>query len=244
MNLPALQTARLARRGLPERVLIRWAIGFRRLVILALTLAVAGGIASAQDTPKPTTPAPAPQEQAKDKPAPVVLDPATVAKLRETTFDAAREGNVKTLEEYFKTGQPVDISNSRGDSLLILACYHGHDDAVRVILEQAKTPINARNKMGFTALTGAAYKGYIGIVRQLAAKKADLNLSNERGQTPLMFAAMFGRTEVVKYLIEQKVDIKAKDSAGKTARDLARLQGSTDAEKILEAAENPKPPVE
>ena len=185
----------------------------------------------------PTTPA---QEPA---PAPAPLDPASVAKLRAGAFEAARVGDVKTLAAYFKTGQPAEIISPRGDSLLILACYHGHDDAVKLILDQPKTPINARNKLGFTALTGAAYKGYIGIVQQLAAKGADLNLANQRGQTPLMFAAMFGRTEVVRWLVEHHVDLQAKDAAGKTARDLARLQGKTDAETILEAAEKAAPPV-
>ena len=233
-----------------------WLVALVRLVlssirpsrpVVGVLVLLAAATASAQDAPKPGTPAPtpAPKEAPQDtKPAPVVLDPATVAKLREITFDAAREGDVKTLEEYFKTGQPAEITNNRGDSLLILACYHGHDDAVRVILEQPKTPIDARNKMGFTALTGASYKGYVGIVKQLAAKKADLNSANEKGQTALMYAAMFGRTEVVKFLVEQKADIRARDSGGKTALDLARSQGAADAAKVLEAAMQPKPPVE
>ncbi len=165
-----------------------------------------------------------------------------MAKLREVAFEAAREGDTKTLDEYFKAGQPADILNTRGDSLLILACYYGHDAAVKAILAQPKAPINARNKMGFTALTGASYKGYLGIVKQLAAQKADLNSANEKGQTALMFAAMFGRTEVVRYLIEQKVDVKAKDEAGKTARDLAQFQGAAEVVKLLLAAE--QPPVE
>ncbi len=206
---------------------------------LAYVLAIHAGTALAQD---PANPAPAPAPQDQSKPKPVVLDPATLAKLRKVAFEAAREGDTKTLDEYFQAGQPADIRNTRGDSLLILACYYGHDDAVKTLLAQHKTLINTRNKMGFTALTGAAYKGYIGIVKQLAAKKADLDVANERGQTPLMFAAMFGRTEVVRYLIDQKVNLQAKDDAGKTARDLAQSQGNTEMAKILLDAE--KPPVE
>ena len=202
-------------------------------LLAALILAASAPISQAQDSPKPAETAPDPES----KPKPVVLDPATLAKLREVAFDAAREGDSKTLDEYFKAGQPADILNNRGDSLLILACYHGQDDAVKLILAQSKPAINAKNKMGFTALTGAAFKGYLGIIKQLAAKKADLNAANDKGQTPLMFAAMFGRTEVVRYLVEQKVNVRAKDSQGKTARDLAKQQDNPEVEKILLDAE-------
>ena len=208
---------------------------FLAFLLIVACSPMARNVGATEDPPKP---APAPSS----KPAPVVLDPATVAKLREIAFEAAREGDAKTLTEYFKAGQPAEIVDNRGDSLLILAAYHGHDDAVKAILSQPKTPIDAKNKMGFTALTGASYKGYVGIVKQLAAKKADLNAANDRGQTPLMFAALFGRTEVVRYLVERKVNLSAKDDAGKTARDLAASQGNTEVVKILEAAE--KPPVE
>ncbi len=206
----------------------------RSLFAIALIAAglLPGSRVGANDDPPKPAPAPSPQPKSK----PVVLDPATLAKLREVAFDAAREGDLKTLAEYFKAGQPADIVNNRGDTLLILASYHGHDDAVKAILDQPKAPLDARNKMGFTALTGAAYKGYLGIVKQLVAKKADLNASNARKQTPLMFAAMFGRAEVVCYLVDRKVDLKAKDDAGKTALDLARFQGNDEVIKILEAA--------
>lgn len=242
MNHPPFEALLMTDHRSRKNSLIQFAIGNLRLAVFPLCLlliAVAPSVQAFQEPPKP-----APQDQGKEKPArkPVVLDPATVAKLREVAFEAAREGDAKTLDEYFQAGQPADIRNTRGDSLLILACYYGHDDAVKTLLAQPKTPINTRSKMGFTALTGAAYKGYIGIVKQLAAKKADLDVANERGQTPLMFAAIFGRTEVVRYLIDQKVNLQAKDDGGKTARDLAQSQGNTEMAKILLDAE--KPPVE
>ncbi len=177
------------------------------------------------------------------KPAPIVLDEANLAKLREVAFEAAREGDVKALSAYFEIGQPVDVANKRGDTLLILAAYHGHEDAVRVILARPKVPVDARNKMGFTATTGAAYKGYVGIVKMLAEKGADLNAANDRGQTPLMFAALFGRVEVVRFLVKSKVDLGKRDERGRTALSLARDQGKRNAAVIalLEEAEKARP---
>lgn len=202
----------------------------RPIAALLFTLAMAP-TTSGQDQPAPI------------KPGAVVLDEPTLAKLREVAFAAAREGDVKTLSAYFEANQPADIVNARGDSLLILAAYHGHDEAVRAILAQKKVAIDAKNKMGFTALAGVAFKGYLGIAKQLVEKGAAVDAANDRGQTPLMFAAMFGRAEVVKFLIASKVDVTKKDDQGKTALALALAQGEGNAEvaRLLREAESHKP---
>ena len=181
-----------------------------------------------------------PATRPPETPRPVVLDEATRAKLREIAFQAAREGDSKTLSAYFEAGLPADIVNDRGDTLLILASYHTHLDAVKLILDQPKTPIEAKNKMGFTALTGAAYRGNLPIVKQLAAKGARLDTSNDRGQTPLMFAALFGRTEVVAFLVRNKVDLHRQDSQGRTALALAEQQDRKDVVALLLEAVKPK----
>ena len=50
------------------------------------------------------------------KPAPVPLDDATRAKLKEVAFQAAREGDTATLKEYFAAGFPADQTNARADT--------------------------------------------------------------------------------------------------------------------------------
>ena len=147
------------------------------------------------------------------------------------------------MNAYFAAKQPVDILDARGDTLLILAAYHGRDEAVRSILEQKDVQIDARNRMGFTALTGAAFKGHLEVARQLVAKGADVNAANGQGQTPLMFAAMFGRAEVAKFLVESKADVDRKDAQGRTALMLAQGQGETHAAvvQILRDAGSRKP---
>lgn len=46
-------------------------------------------------------------------------------------FDLARSGDTGLLTEAIDAGIPVNLTNSAGDSLLILAAYHGHPDTVR-----------------------------------------------------------------------------------------------------------------
>ncbi|MBP3953900.1 ankyrin repeat domain-containing protein [Gemmata sp. G18] len=177
----------------------------------------------------PGAPAPPPA-------APVVLDDATRAKLKEVAFRAAREGDAKTLKEYFAAGFAADEANSRSDTLLILATYYGHADAVEVILKQPKVGLGHRNKMGFTALDGAAFKGTVPLAKLLVAAGADVNGASDAGKTPLMLAALTGRTEMVEYLLGAGAKPGAADTAGNTPLSLARTQGAKEVVKLLEGA--------
>ncbi|WP_286973532.1 ankyrin repeat domain-containing protein, partial [Pseudomonas sp.] len=53
------------------------------------------------------------------------LDDQTLA-FAERVFDLARHGETQTLAEMLAQGLPVNLRNHKGDSLLMLACYHGH----------------------------------------------------------------------------------------------------------------------
>ena len=41
-------------------------------------------------------------------------------------FQAAREGNTELLGSYLAAGAPAALTNAAGDSLVMLAAYHGH----------------------------------------------------------------------------------------------------------------------
>ena len=167
---------------------------------------------------------------------PVVVDVDTKAKLQVIAFQAVRDGDTKTLTEYFAAGFSVNDANPRGDTLLCVAAYNGQPDVVALILKQPGVKIEARNKMGLTALAAAAFKGDVAIAKLLVKHKADANAANESGQTPLMFAALTGRTEMVKYLLEAGADPAAMDKSKNTASSLARGQGAKELAESIEAA--------
>lgn len=173
-------------------------------------------------------------------PQPIKVDEATRAKLKEIAFQAAREGDAKTLTEYFAAGFPADETNARNDTLLILAVYHGHADAVEVILKQKKPGLTHRNKMGFTALDGAAFKGSVPLAKVLVKAGADVNGVSPDGKTALMLAALTNRTEMTKYLLEAGAKPATADKDGNTALKLARAQGAKEVVALLEAALAPK----
>jgi uncharacterized protein len=170
---------------------------------------------------------------------PITLTPDDVQKLHIIAFDAAREGDIQTLAAYFSSGFDVNGKNARGDTLLILAAYHGQEKAVELILNQPKVDLDYKNNMGFTALTGAVYKGFNPIVQQLIDKGANVNTANGSGQTPLMFAALFGRQEAARLLIRAGANPAANDAQGNTAVSLAKAQGNASMLTLLETHEKP-----
>lgn len=168
-------------------------------------------------------------EQAK----PVVVDGQTLEKLKVIAQQAAREGDVTTLEAYLQAGYPQDIVTDRGDTLLILAAYYGRKEAVETLLELKTTKVDAVNAMGFTALAGAAFKGHEHIALLLLEHGASVNGSNRAKQTPLMFAALFNRTKLAEELIKRGANVEAKDLLGNTALALATKQGHAEMVAIL-----------
>jgi len=76
-----------------------------------------------------------------------VPDPDLV-ELAHQMFDLARNGETELLTAYVQEGVPVDLTDSAGNTLLMLAAYHGHADTAYRILQQPDYPgwgyMNAR----------------------------------------------------------------------------------------------------
>ncbi|MEV7605405.1 ankyrin repeat domain-containing protein [Paenarthrobacter sp. NPDC089322] len=122
-------------------------------------------------------------------------DDETLA-LAHTLFDAAREGNTELLRSYLNAGAPATLTNSSGDSLLMLAAYHGHEETVQLILHHG-ADANAANDRGQTPLAGAVFKGYTGVARVLIDAGADPDAGTPTAREA---AAMFARAEILALL--------------------------------------------
>ncbi|GGO87569.1 hypothetical protein GCM10012280_26320 [Wenjunlia tyrosinilytica] len=95
-----------------------------------------------------------------------------VLQLAAKVFDLARQGHAQTLAAYVDAGVPADLTNDRGDTLVMLAAYHGHAAAVTALLERGADP-NRANDRGQTPLAGAVFKGEDEVVRALLDGGAD-----------------------------------------------------------------------
>ncbi|GHH40808.1 ankyrin repeat domain-containing protein [Lentzea cavernae] len=90
----------------------------------------------------------------------------------QSMFDLARAGDADGLAEAVDAGIPVNLTNSSGDSLLILAAYHCHADTVAALLERG-ADTGRVNDRGQTALGAAVFRRSERIVALLLDAGAD-----------------------------------------------------------------------
>ncbi|GAA1482313.1 hypothetical protein GCM10009624_27530 [Gordonia sinesedis] len=121
---------------------------------------------------------------------PDAVDPE-VAELAARLFDLARAGDTATLVAYLDAGVPANLRNRTGDSLLMLAAYHGNADLVSALLDRDADPDLANDK-GQTPLAGAVFKGYDDVVAALVRSGADPDAGSP---TARQAATMFGRED-------------------------------------------------
>ncbi|MEW2071221.1 ankyrin repeat domain-containing protein [Streptomyces sp. NPDC007346] len=116
-----------------------------------------------------------------------------VVELATKVFDLARAGETRTLAAYVDAGVPVNLTNDRGDSLLMLAAYHGHAEAVSALVARGADPDRA-NDRGQTPLAGAVFKSEGAVIDALLAAGADPAAGTPSARDT---AQMFGKADLL-----------------------------------------------
>lgn len=160
-----------------------------------------------------------------------VWDDSTLQFLRQV-FHWVRCGDADALAPVLAARLPPNLRNEQGDSLLLLASYHGHVEVVRLLL-QAGADTELANDRGQTALGAAAFRGDEALVRLLLHSGARVD-SPPGGRTALMVAAMFNRVEVMQLLKAQGADPGARDASGLDPLQAARAMGAHEAVQLLQ----------
>ncbi|MCU1664805.1 MAG: uncharacterized protein QOI36_3559 [Pseudonocardiales bacterium] len=113
------------------------------------------------------------------------LDDETLA-FAHRMFDLARDGNTDVLAAHVDAGVPANLTNDKGDTLLILAAYHGHGETVAALL--ARGADHARvNDRGQTALAAATFHQSADAVTALLDAGADPALGSQSALATAMF---------------------------------------------------------
>ena len=99
------------------------------------------------------------------------VDPE-VLEFAQMLFQLARDGETERLAGFVDAGVSPDLTNERGDALLMLAAYNGNPDTLRALVERG-AEVDRPNDRGQTPLAGAVFKGYGEIVRVLFEAGAD-----------------------------------------------------------------------
>lgn len=107
------------------------------------------------------------------KGVPSTGDPDTdrAVELAHQLFDQARSGDPQVLD-WVDQGVPIDLTDADGNTLLMLAAYHGHDQLVAGLAARG-ADVDRRNDRGQSPLAGAVFKADPDVVRALLAAGAD-----------------------------------------------------------------------
>jgi ankyrin repeat protein len=137
--------------------------------------------------------------------------------LPEDAAELARKGDTAGLAALLKGGLAVDAQDAKGNTLLMLAAYHGKAETVAMLLK-ARATVDLRNAKGQTPLGGVAFKGYVDIATLLLDAGADA-VADQGGSTPADFATLAGKTEILVLLQARR------DNAAKPTRWFSKLIG-------------------
>ncbi|MFJ6070826.1 ankyrin repeat domain-containing protein [Streptomyces sp. NPDC093065] len=121
------------------------------------------------------------------------LTPEQTERVVAIAMDLAREGDTGQLTEFVAHGLPVDVRDPAGNTLLMLAAYHGHADTVRALLRHGADP-DLRNDRDQSPIAGALFKGADDVVAVLRGAGADLDAGTPTARAA---ASMFGRTHLL-----------------------------------------------
>ncbi|KAJ3018291.1 hypothetical protein HKX48_002982 [Thoreauomyces humboldtii] len=156
------------------------------------------------------------------------MDCSKEDKLRHTPLLlAARYGRARNLEVLLKAnGMDPDHTMLKDKSrALHFAAFHGHLEAVRVLVLAGAAIDAPATKTKFAPLHLAAMRGHLDVVAFLLEKKAELQPRDRFGRVPLIHAAKNGHFEVCKHLLLLGSNLEASDTSNNTALHYAAAFG-------------------
>ena len=104
----------------------------------------------------------------------MTLSPEDLLRIVALALDLARQGETDELREFIHHGLPVDSADGDGNSMLMLAAYHGETATVMMLLELGADP-DLRNNRDQSPIAGALFKGEHDTVRVLRDAGADVD---------------------------------------------------------------------
>jgi ankyrin repeat protein len=123
------------------------------------------------------------------------IDPGVV-ELAGRVFDLARGGHAEELAAYVDAGVPVNLTNDKGDTLLLLAAYHDHPEAVAALLARGADHSRA-NHRGQTALAAAVFRQSTETVSMLMDAGADPDAGGPSARATAIFFELPAMTELL-----------------------------------------------
>ncbi|XP_071569767.1 death-associated protein kinase 1 isoform X5 [Temnothorax nylanderi] len=113
-------------------------------------------------------------------------------------ISAVKRGCVEAVSQLLLQGAPLNMKDSKEDTLLHIACEIG-DEGITILLIESGIDLDTPNKQGLTALHVAARHGHINLVRHLCLAGCDVDKTN-RGIRADVTAIKYGHPEIANLL--------------------------------------------
>ncbi|KAH3789094.1 fibronectin type 3 and ankyrin repeat domains protein 1-like isoform X2 [Dreissena polymorpha] len=149
-------------------------------------------------------------------------------------MQAAQKGFVSEVELLLKHGADVHLQNDAGKTALMLACYAGQLDVIK-ILRQNGARYTDFDRGGSAAIHWAVDGGHVKLLDWMIEDGADVDLQDlGSGWTPLIrCASVSGHREIALSLLQNGAKIDAQDKDGKTALMIAIINGHQQLLEVL-----------
>jgi ankyrin repeat protein len=181
-------------------------------------------------------------------------------------FRAVRVDDGGAVRNLLARGFDPNTRDVNGRTGLLIAVQESSSKVTKILIDDSKTDVEARNskdesplmlaalkgqqelvarliergadinKPGWTPLHYAATGGHVAIIRQLLDQYAFIDAQSPNGTTPLMMAAMYGSEAAVKLLLDEGADPLMKNQLGMSAMDFARKVDRVKAAEMIGAA--------
>ncbi|XP_067213984.1 death-associated protein kinase 1 isoform X5 [Linepithema humile] len=113
-------------------------------------------------------------------------------------ISAVKRGCVEAVSQLLLQGAPLNVKDSKEDTLLHIACEAG-DEGMTTLLIESGIDLDTPNKQGLTALHVAARYGHINLVRHLCLAGCDVDKTN-RGIRADVTAIKYGYPDIANLL--------------------------------------------
>ncbi len=119
-------------------------------------------------------------------------------------MNAALKGHIEIAEFLISKGADVSLTDNWGNTALIDSAKYAKDSTCDIIalLVDHDADVNAKNKLGLTALIFAAQGGHVENIGCLISEGADVNAKSKSGETALKLAETSERKDIIDLLKE------------------------------------------
>lgn len=141
----------------------------------------------------------------------------------ESMVQCVRDGDIRAVELFIKSGFPVDLRDKHGVPIICLAARTKHKAVAALLLDYGVDVDSRSDDRGYSALMDAVQQGDEAMLRLLLEHGADVNIQSKDGQTALILAIGRNDLELTSLLLENGANPQLTDKLGLSALKYARL---------------------